>query len=163
MGRGKRQTHGSTAGGAAGSILSENEHAVLAAIPRGGAAARSLRVGELSSQAKSRLLAGLERKGLVERYPNGHGPEQPWWWTRLPTAPEGFKSEVEIIRGKIFDRYESSSEPVVFIELQGDVNEYDCARAVLKAGDNNSRETWVPLHLLERNDYWSERRRGPVT
>jgi hypothetical protein len=117
----------------------------------------------LSSQAMIRLLQGLERKGYVERYPNGHGPDQPWWWTRLPELPERFEPKVEIVRGKIFDRYEPNGRPVVYIELMGDVNEHGCARAILKAGDNNSRETWVPPHLLECFGYWHARRHQEVT
>jgi hypothetical protein len=163
MGRGKRQTGRSAGDDALASALSEQEQKLLQAIPRGGMDARGLRVPDLKPQQKSRLLAGLERKGLVERYPNGHGPEQPWWWTRLPLPEEGFESTVEIVRGKIFDRSESNGRPVVYIELMGDVNEFGCARAILKAGDNNSRETWVPPHLLERYGYWYARRRGEVT
>jgi hypothetical protein len=145
-----------------GMELSEREQAVLNAIPNGGGDARMIHVLDLKPQAKSKVLAGLEAKGLVERYPNGWGPEQPWWWTRLPDAPAGFAFAGEVNRGDIYDRYDSNGS-VVYIELMGDLNEYGCARAILKAGANNSRQTWIPLHILNLHLYYSKRRRGTVT
>jgi hypothetical protein len=142
--------------------LDEREQAVLAAIPNGGGDTRMIHVSDLKPQAKSRVLAGLEAKGLVERYPNGWGPETPWWWTRLPEAPVDFTFAGEVNKGDIYDRSDSNGS-VVYIELMGDLNEHGCARAILKAGENNSRQTWIPLHLLNTYPYYSKRRRGEVT
>lgn len=68
-------------------IISDDERAVLDAIPKHGGEARDVRVEGISPQKRSRLLKKMEEKGLVEREPNPHGPETPWWWVKLP-GPE---------------------------------------------------------------------------
>jgi hypothetical protein len=164
MARGRKQRSQSQSAQAQPAVtLPERELAVLNAIPSGGGEARSIHLPGLSPQARTRALVELERRGLVERYPNGHGPEQPWWWMRLPKAPDDYESPAAVEKGTIYDRYEPNGRPVVFIELTGEINEYGCVRCHLKAGGNNGRMTWVPAHLLESFRMWIRRREESPT
>jgi hypothetical protein len=159
MGRGKRAAR--TNGTKTPSVIAERERLVREQLPKGGGTANYVRIDGVTSRQVNASLQKLEKQGLVERYPNGNGPETPWWWTRLPLAPDEFgPSTVTIARGDIYDR---SGTDLVFIELTGKLNEHGCAIASLKAGDNNARQVFVPLHLLDREGFWYKRRRGPVT
>lgn len=170
MGRGKRNSTKSAPSTAPASTkavkaaeMADRERLVLEQVPNGGGTSDYVRLEGVSRRQVNYALEKLAEQGLVERTPNGHGPETPWWWTRLPQAPEDFDpSTVEIARGDIYDRARGP-ESLVFIELTGKLNEHGCAIASLKAGDNNPRRVYVPLHLLGRQGFWYKRRRGPVT
>jgi hypothetical protein len=143
--------------------LSDEEKAVLLAIPRGGSEAVSIRVEGVSPQKRSRILTTLEKRGLVEKTPNPWGPETPWWWARVAAAPMGWEPTMTVEAGMIFDRYELSGRPMTFVELLGRTNEYGCEEVMLRAGTHNSRITWLSRYALEDIDYWIRRIRGPVT
>ena len=139
--------------------LTENERAVLDHIRGYGSEACDIIVEGLATRSRAAALSHLEKRGLVEREPNPWGPETPWWWCRLPAAPDGFTPGFDIEKGMIFDRYEPNNRPRTFIELTGKINEFGCAEAYLRAGEHGQRTTWVPRHLLEDFLYWTLR--GP--
>lgn len=141
-----------------------NEVKVLEAIPRGGgtlAYVVALCSGIGRSTVRSTLVR-LEEMGLVEREPNAHGPETPWWYVRLPQPADDFRPDMKlIVKDAIFDR--GRTEDRTWIGLTGKLNEHGCAEAWLHAGTHNPRKTWVPLHLLQNFGWYVLRRRGVVT
>lgn len=144
--------------------LSEREQQVYDAIPQGGGAITYFRVPGLTSRQLRATLEKLEQKGVVEREPNGYGPETPWWWIRLPLPPETPTKDAptseQVVRGAIYDRVNTD---MVWLELTGEINEHGCAVARLKAGENNTRTGWVPLHLLCWPKWGKRSSRGEVT
>ena len=134
--------------------LSELETLLLAEIPNGGGEARDLHVPGLIPRKRTTLLFRLEEMGLVGRYANAHGPQEPWWWQRLPKPPAEPGSTPLTAKGTIYDGYDPNGRPAVWFECDGTVNEWGCAGGYIKAGSHNTFRTWIPLHLLNRPRWW---------
>lgn len=122
----------------------------------------------LSTPAIVAVLRVLEQYGLVVRYFNAHGPQEPWWWRAVRIPPEDDASKRlytrsgELVlpeKGQIYDY--GRREDRVWLEVKGPPNQYGAVPVSVRAGEHNHVSCYLPLHFFHTVCYL--RRRGEVT